>query len=138
MADFKSTVFSYFLKKKILTEYCRKTNFYGHLRHIQFLIFKIPVLGPTNDRQRSVRDEFIYAWKAYKRHAWGHDNLAPLSHGFQDWIECGNVEGCICYGQVIKTAIFELGCMHFCKLIYMQSSEKLFSLSPSEMHNFFL
>lgn len=49
-------------------------------------------LGPTNDRQRAVRDDFSYAWKAYKRYAWGHDNLAPLSRGFQDWMECGNEE----------------------------------------------
>jgi len=33
----------------------------------------------------SVRAEFLYAWKAYKQHAWGHDALKPLSKRPHDW-----------------------------------------------------
>jgi mannosidase alpha-like ER degradation enhancer 2 len=36
----------------------------------------------TADR---VRQEFLRAWTAYKQHAWGHDELKPLSHSFRDW-----------------------------------------------------
>ncbi|MGO9085125.1 MAG: glycoside hydrolase family 47 protein [Terriglobales bacterium] len=32
-----------------------------------------------------VRQEFLHAWGAYKRYAWGHDELRPLSKGFHDW-----------------------------------------------------
>jgi mannosidase alpha-like ER degradation enhancer 2 len=32
-----------------------------------------------------VRDEFLHAWNGYKRYAWGHDELKPLSKSFRDW-----------------------------------------------------
>jgi ER degradation enhancer, mannosidase alpha-like 2 len=32
-----------------------------------------------------VRSEFLHAWNAYKQHAWGHDELKPLTHSFRDW-----------------------------------------------------
>jgi len=32
-----------------------------------------------------VRDEFLHAWRGYKRYAWGHDALKPLSKKPQDW-----------------------------------------------------
>jgi len=32
-----------------------------------------------------VRREFLHAWNGYKRHAWGHDELKPLTHTFHDW-----------------------------------------------------
>jgi mannosidase alpha-like ER degradation enhancer 2 len=32
-----------------------------------------------------VRDEFLRSWKAYKEHAWGHDELKPLSKAPRDW-----------------------------------------------------
>jgi mannosidase alpha-like ER degradation enhancer 2 len=32
-----------------------------------------------------VRAEFVFAWEAYKRYAWGHDELKPVSRGFKDW-----------------------------------------------------
>ena len=33
----------------------------------------------------SVKAEFLHAWRAYREHAWGHDQLRPLSRGFRDW-----------------------------------------------------
>ena len=30
-------------------------------------------------------DETQRSWDAYKKYAWGHDALAPLSHSFSDW-----------------------------------------------------
>jgi mannosidase alpha-like ER degradation enhancer 2 len=32
-----------------------------------------------------VRREFLHAWNGYKQHAWGHDELLPLSKGHRDW-----------------------------------------------------
>ncbi|HST46029.1 MAG TPA: glycoside hydrolase family 47 protein, partial [Luteimonas sp.] len=32
-----------------------------------------------------VKAEFLHAWQGYRRHAWGHDALKPLSNGAHDW-----------------------------------------------------
>ena len=32
-----------------------------------------------------VRAEFQFAWEAYKKTAWGHDELKPVSGAFKDW-----------------------------------------------------
>ena len=33
----------------------------------------------------SVRTEFLHAWNGYRRYAWGHDELRPLSRTARDW-----------------------------------------------------
>src|SRR6266581_6839052 len=33
----------------------------------------------------SVRAEFLHAWQGYKKYAWGHDDLKPLSKTYHDW-----------------------------------------------------
>ena len=32
-----------------------------------------------------VKREFVHAWSGYKRYAWGHDELLPLSRSYHDW-----------------------------------------------------
>src|SRR6266850_1174108 len=32
-----------------------------------------------------VRAEFMHAWNGYKKYAWGHDDLKPLSKTYHDW-----------------------------------------------------
>jgi mannosidase alpha-like ER degradation enhancer 2 len=32
-----------------------------------------------------VRKEFLFSWNAYKKYAWGHDGLKPLSKTYYDW-----------------------------------------------------
>src|SRR6478735_9051379 len=32
-----------------------------------------------------VKAEFLHAWQGYRRYAWGHDDLAPLSRKPYDW-----------------------------------------------------
>jgi hypothetical protein len=32
-----------------------------------------------------VKSEFCHAWNAYKKYAWGHDALTPLSKSYHDW-----------------------------------------------------
>jgi hypothetical protein len=35
--------------------------------------------------QPDVRSEFLHAWRGYKKYAWGHDDLKPLSKSYHDW-----------------------------------------------------
>ncbi len=32
-----------------------------------------------------VKQEFLHAWNNYKKYAWGHDELAPLTKSYHDW-----------------------------------------------------
>ncbi|MGI8787366.1 MAG: glycoside hydrolase family 47 protein [Pyrinomonadaceae bacterium] len=32
-----------------------------------------------------VKVEFLHAWEGYKKYAWGHDDLKPLSKSYKDW-----------------------------------------------------
>lgn len=43
--------------------------------------------GPVNKVRLTseVRAEFLHAWHGYKRYAWGHDDLKPLSKTYHDW-----------------------------------------------------
>ena len=47
------------------------------------------VRGPTNERQQAVVDMFKHAWKAYKEHAWGEDELKPISKRTSSWFNLG-------------------------------------------------
>jgi mannosidase alpha-like ER degradation enhancer 2 len=43
---------------------------------------------PAPDRgalAERVKAEFLHAWNGYKRHAWGHDDLDPVSRKPRDW-----------------------------------------------------
>ncbi len=42
---------------------------------------------PVNLRQlrQEVKAEFLHAWEGYKKYAWGHDDLKPLSKTHHDW-----------------------------------------------------
>ena len=47
---------------------------------------------PARNRQKvqvemmdRIRQEFQHAWKGYRRYAWGHDELKPLSKSYRDW-----------------------------------------------------
>ena len=39
----------------------------------------------SSEMARRIREEFLHSWKAYKKYAWGHDELKPLSKGYHDW-----------------------------------------------------
>ena len=45
--------------------------------------------GPQNDRQEAVVAAFTHAWDGYKRYAWGHDHLKPISKSGQNWFGLG-------------------------------------------------
>jgi ER degradation enhancer, mannosidase alpha-like 2 len=35
----------------------------------------------------AVKAEFVHSWDAYKRHAWGHDEVRPVSKTARDWYD---------------------------------------------------
>jgi ER degradation enhancer, mannosidase alpha-like 2 len=46
--------------------------------------------APLTDSQNAqmaseVREQFLHAWDGYRKYAWGHDELMPLSHKPHDW-----------------------------------------------------
>uniref|UniRef100_A0A1I7TAY9 alpha-1,2-Mannosidase n=1 Tax=Caenorhabditis tropicalis TaxID=1561998 RepID=A0A1I7TAY9_9PELO len=45
--------------------------------------------GPTNDRQKAVVKAFQHSWMGYKKYAWGHDTLKPVSKSYSDWFDTG-------------------------------------------------
>lgn len=44
-------------------------------------------LGPTSNLAKDVKKETLRSWQAYRKYAWGHDNLLPLSKNAKDWYE---------------------------------------------------
>src|SRR5688572_32246346 len=51
------------------------------------LVVSTPVFPQQSRRQLAaqVRAEFLHAWNGYKKYAWGHDDLKPLSKTHHDW-----------------------------------------------------
>lgn len=46
--------------------------------------------GPLSARrQDAVRQAFRHAWRGYRDHAWGHDELKPLSKTYAEWFGLG-------------------------------------------------
>lgn len=45
--------------------------------------------GPLNERQKAVVDAFRHAWAGYRKFAWGHDELKPVSRSFSEWFGLG-------------------------------------------------
>lgn len=45
--------------------------------------------GPKNARQKAVVDAFTHAWSAYRKYAWGHDQLKPITRTFHEWFGLG-------------------------------------------------
>ena len=43
----------------------------------------------TMERRAAVCDEFLWSWRAYEAHAWGRDELRPLSQTADDWVPGG-------------------------------------------------
>ncbi|KAB0390889.1 hypothetical protein E2I00_003331, partial [Balaenoptera physalus] len=48
-----------------------------------------PSLKPTNERQKAVVAAFRHAWAGYRKFAWGHDELKPVSKSFSEWFGLG-------------------------------------------------
>src|SRR6187455_2434537 len=49
------------------------------------LLLPVSVQGQNKKLAAEVRAEFLHAWNGYKKYAWGHDDLKPLSKTYRDW-----------------------------------------------------
>src|SRR4029453_8644542 len=50
------------------------------------LPFSVAAQQPgTKNLSAEVKAEFVHAWNGYKKYAWGHDDLKPLSRTHHDW-----------------------------------------------------
>nr|XP_058929332.1 endoplasmic reticulum mannosyl-oligosaccharide 1,2-alpha-mannosidase-like isoform X2 [Kogia breviceps] len=45
--------------------------------------------APQNERQKAVVAAFRHAWAGYRKFAWGHDELKPVSKSFSEWFGLG-------------------------------------------------
>src|SRR3972149_3865606 len=60
---------------------------------VGLLVFWLPgqethaalILINKDSMAAQVKQEFLHSWNAYKKYAWGHDGLRPLSKTFYDW-----------------------------------------------------
>src|SRR5438128_12429326 len=58
------------------------------LLFLLFTSFAPPASPQRVNKQQlagEVRSEFLHAWSGYKKYAWGHDDLKPLSKSYHDW-----------------------------------------------------
>lgn len=69
-----------------MTLLSRKNRFKFLAAVVLLLSAAIPTLAQTRVKlQAEVRAEFLHAWNGYKKYAWGHDDLKPLSKTYHDW-----------------------------------------------------
>lgn len=47
------------------------------------------IKGPISERQYKVVEAFKHAWKGYKEHSWGQDELRPISKTSSSWFNLG-------------------------------------------------
>jgi mannosidase alpha-like ER degradation enhancer 2 len=55
---------------------------------LSFALLVQPLSAQNQNNQTTaaqVKAEFMHAWSGYKKYAWGHDDLKPLSKSYHDW-----------------------------------------------------
>ena len=54
---------------------------------VLLLLLLLPLSTAAQNKQLAaeVKAEFLHAWSGYKKYAWGHDDLKPLSKTYHDW-----------------------------------------------------
>src|SRR6267142_1879946 len=117
-------------------------TFFDKAMHKITTLFLIVILiAPSALAQRSnkqqlaseVKAEFLHAWNGYKSHAWGHDDLKPLSKTYHDWYTqpllmtpVDALDTMIIMGlkdEAARTREYILGNLSFDKDIYVQNFE---------------
>lgn len=50
-------------------------------------VVKVQKIEKVKKKQmaKQIKAEFLHAWNGYKKYAWGHDDLKPLSKTYKDW-----------------------------------------------------
>lgn len=67
-----------------------KTSIFKLVGLVLIAAIAAPIILPQQPINRpqiaaQVRSEFLHAWNGYKKYAWGHDDLKPLSKTYHDW-----------------------------------------------------
>ncbi len=57
----------------------------GLIAAVQILTVGVAPSAPSAPSAGQVRSAFLHAWQGYRRYAWGHDDLDPLSRKPHDW-----------------------------------------------------
>ncbi|HEU0252726.1 MAG TPA: glycoside hydrolase family 47 protein [Pyrinomonadaceae bacterium] len=52
---------------------------------ILLLLLPLTTMAQSPKLAAEVKAEFLHAWNGYKKYAWGHDDLKPLSKTHHDW-----------------------------------------------------
>src|ERR1041384_8325191 len=54
---------------------------------VLILLLSVSAHAQTQNKQLAAewKAEFLHAWSGYKKYAWGHDDLKPLSKTYHDW-----------------------------------------------------
>ena len=54
---------------------------------VLILLLSVSTHAQTQNKKLAaeVKAEFLHAWNGYKKYAWGHDDLKPLSKTYHDW-----------------------------------------------------
>ena len=60
-------------------------NKLGTLLLLLLLPLSLSAQTPNKKLAAEVKAEFLHAWNGYKKYAWGHDDLKPLSKTYHDW-----------------------------------------------------
>ena len=75
-----------------MNKYCKNCFLYLFLLSAGFMVFSCSKDNSsqtenveTPDYASQIRNEFLHSWNAYKKYAWGHDALKPLSKSYHDW-----------------------------------------------------
>ena len=71
-------------------------NFVTWIPEIPHESYKLPPPSPVwnypqNEtsnkiRRNIIKEAFLHSWNAYKKYAWGHDELNPISKTPNDWL----------------------------------------------------
>lgn len=62
---------------------------YANMVMVVLLLASCGQANETNKEEiaQQVKEEFVHVWEGYKAHAWGHDDLKPLSKSYHNWYE---------------------------------------------------
>ncbi len=60
-----------------------------HPKELGGMPLGVPLQSSHTDRQAAVVAAFRHAWKAYQAHAWGKDELRPISKDSNEWFNLG-------------------------------------------------
>ena len=74
------------LPKVLTLRLCVRRPFPTNMKTIiLLLLLPLTTLAQSPKLAAEVKAEFLHAWNGYKKYAWGHDDLKPLSKTHHDW-----------------------------------------------------